>query len=451
MLQRVVAHCGSSWTLAAACMVCRKWRVKLERDRRGRKLWKWVLRFGSLPASGSLACAGLWLSLADKRRRPLGSALEDAAVDFLDTTRTDLGGGAAKDEAAGAKDAAGDPARKSGSVLVEGLNLHKAEAARNAAVKPFSELVDLGRGGPHAGAVAVDVARTPVRRLWRGAPVPPEAPAVAAASGAAVPLAWEEASPEELAPFRRVLEDVCLAICGARPDVGYCQGMDYVAAFCLRGAAFDPLSAHKLLNCLLDDLGLRGLFEPGLPLLKRKCLELRLLLDARCPELGARLAAQGVVLEMFAASWLQTLFVYVDALHHASIDRAWTVFLFERNWKVVHKVALAILATLEPHVLAACDRPDQTFTLLATLTSDKDGGDRDDGKGKTRRRDEALYESRDAARAVFADDTGTLLDKAMDIKVTMSMLNRIANNLSLPQPLRARTSQRHDTFGVIST
>ena len=50
-------------------------------------------------------------------------------------------------------------------------------------------------------------------------------------------------------------------------------------------------------------------------------------------------------------------------------------------------------------------------------------------------------------RAALGD--AGLPGRAMDIKVTTAMLNRIANNLSLPQPLRARDSQRHDTFGVI--
>jgi len=212
--------------------------------------------------------------------------------------------------------------------------------------------------------------------------------------------------------------------------------MDYVAARCLRGAAFDVGAAHRLMNCLLDDLGLRGLFEPGLPLLKRRCLELRLLVDARCPSLAQRLGEHGVVLEMFAASWLQTLFVYVDAFPPAALDRCWTLFLFERNWKIVHRLALATLAALEPHVLATCDRPDQSLTLLATLTK---GDPRDDAPTNA---------------LVFGDgDDGAVarrfLARAMDIKVTQTMLSRIANNASLPPPLRAKGSTRHDTFGVL--
>ena len=59
----------------------------------------------------------------------------------------------------------------------------------------------------------------------------------------------------------------------------------------------------------------------------------------------------------------------------------------------------------------------------------------------------AIYFTWQSVRAALGD--AGLPGRAMDIKVTTAMLNRIANNLSLPQPLRARDSQRHDTFGVI--
>ena len=102
-------------------------------------------------------------------------------------------------------------------------------------------LVEQGRAGRHAGAVDVDVARTPLRRLWRGAAPPDEWPPGFRED--APPPAWGDMTKAQLEPFRGVLRDVCLAIAGARPDVGYCQGMDYVAAYCLRGAAFDPYPA----------------------------------------------------------------------------------------------------------------------------------------------------------------------------------------------------------------
>ena len=94
-----------------------------------------------------------------------------------------------------------------------------------------------------------------------------------------------------------------------------------------------------------------------------------------------------------------------------------------------------------------------TFSLLAALTSDEaDEGYRKRTASDERRRlskpgEASLDESRAGVRAALGD--AGLPGRAMDIKVTTAMLNRIANNLSLPQPLRARDSQRHDTFGVI--
>ena len=145
--------------------------------------------------------------------------------------------------------------------MVEGLNLHKAGGARTAAVTPLSELAAAGDAGPHAQAVRLDVARTPLARLWRGAPVPRHVVLRGGHVVTRVPASWDLATPEDLAPFRAVVADLCAAMAGARPDVGYCQGMDYVAAMCLRGAAFDVALAHKLLNCLLDDLHLGHIID----------------------------------------------------------------------------------------------------------------------------------------------------------------------------------------------
>jgi len=136
----------------------------------------------------------------------------------------------------------------------------------------FEQLAARGATGPHGEAVDVDLARTPLLTLWRDAACP---------FGS-----WED---ERVAALRESVADLCRARVAARPLDGYCQGLDYVAAQCLAGCAFDAKRAHVLLRALLDDVGLAGVFAAGLPQLKRRCLELRLLLDARCPELAKRL------------------------------------------------------------------------------------------------------------------------------------------------------------------
>lgn len=361
VLQRVYVCVGSLVEVAKAARVCRAWRDRTDRNKSGRLVWKWIARFGIVPATGTESCAGLWLVLC----KDIHSHTLAGMVSF---------------------DADGN----------EGLD------------DPDS---------PWRKAIAVDAARTPLTRLWRGVKIPGDS------------TTFDAADAETLKPYREAIAKICGLVATQRPRLGYCQGLDYVVAYALRAAKLDPARARVLVNTLLDDLGFAGLFEPGLPGLKKRCLELSLLLDARCPDLASRLAGHSVHVELFAAAWIQTLFVYVDALPMAVLDRVWTLLLLERSWKIMHRLALAIFAALEPHVLASCHAPHETLIFLSQLTS----GDRAE-----RRRNKDAEHCVIPSDLLDDDDHGKkLLMSAMNIKVTNSMLARIGNNEALPKPLRA--------------
>ena len=118
---------------------------------------------------------------------------------------------------------------------------------------------------------------------------------------------------------RGTLASVLRAVAFRRPDVGYCQGMDYVAAIVLRAlreggdsAEDAPPRAFAMLACLLARDGmLRGLYTPGFPEVRRRSYALSTLLAATRPELSAHLEKIGACVEVAAfAPWLQTAFGY---------------------------------------------------------------------------------------------------------------------------------------------
>lgn len=220
------------------------------------------------------------------------------------------------------------------------------------------------------------------------------------------------------------LSELLHALAGRFPDVGYCQGMDYVAAHVLdtvkkssrddnasvvgteitaqptdpsasdtdtdseSAAPLSPIQpgsssaaaaaatrveverAFWILVALFEDYGLREMFAPGLHRLQVHCFELQQLFELASPALAAHFAAEKVVAEMFTVGWFQTLFLYLNVLPRASLDRVWDVFLYERSWKILLRVALAILQLSEPHVL---DRPiDEVMQFLNTFNGDSD-------------------------------------------------------------------------------
>ena len=216
---------------------------------------------------------------------------------------------------------------------------------------------------------------------------------------------------------RSTLANVLRAVAFRRPDVGYCQGMDYVAAIVLRGlreggdAEDDaPPRAFAMLACLLARDGmLRGLYTPGFPEVRRRSYALSTLLAATRPELSAHLEKIGACVEVAAfAPWLQTAFGYHagEAWPYELVARAWDVFLVERHWKVFARLALYVVI-----VLPDGGPLEEVMPLMQRLEHVKLGADAD------------------------ADASRFVLERALDLKVTRAMLDALGDEFeSLTAP-----------------
>ena len=216
---------------------------------------------------------------------------------------------------------------------------------------------------------------------------------------------------------RSTLASVLRAVAFRRPDVGYCQGMDYVAAIVLRALreggdseADAPPRAFAMLACLLARDGmLRGLYTPGFPEVRRRSYALSTLLAATRPELSAHLEKIGACVEVAAfAPWLQTAFGYHagEAWPYELVARAWDVFLVERHWKVFARLALYVVI-----VLPDGGPLEEVMPLMQRLEHVKLGADAD------------------------ADASRFVLERALDLKVTRAMLDALGDEFeSLTAP-----------------
>ena len=121
-------------------------------------------------------------------------------------------------------------------------------------------------------------------------------------------------------------------------DVGYCQGMNYIA-----GLLIHLLDSEEdifwLFNTLLNRYKLKEMLRPGLRKLKLRCFQLSRLLQNYLPEVYARLEDLGVSTEMYAAKWFVTLLSY--ELPFEQLAKVWDLF-FQSGWKVIFRVILAV-------------------------------------------------------------------------------------------------------------
>lgn len=235
------------------------------------------------------------------------------------------------------------------------------------------------------------------------------------------------------------LSEILHALSGRYPDVGYCQGMDYIAAHVLdnvkksseaRDAAraaqqhldsnasdtdtdseSAPLSpgrtsqsaatraevetAFWILVSLFESYGLRQMFSPGLHRLQVHCFQLQRLFELTLPALAEHFEREKVVAEMFTVGWFQTLFLYLNVLPRATLDRIWDIFLMENNWKIMLRAAVAILQLSEEHVVG---KPiDEVMQFLNTF-----GG---------------------KSEELLAPDA--LIERALSVKVTNNVLTKL--------------------------
>ncbi|KAF1780025.1 Rab-GTPase-TBC domain [Phytophthora cactorum] len=210
----------------------------------------------------------------------------------------------------------------------------------------------------------------------------------------------DEVSEEDLTTQ---LSEILHALAGRFPAVGYCQGMDYIAAHVLNkvkksGSAADTKaeaeSTFWLLVTLFERYELHDMFAPGLHTLHVHCFQTQRLLELTEPALAEHFASEKVPIEMFAVGWFQTLYLYLNVLPPDSLNRIWDVFLFEKNWKIMLRVALALLQLSEEYVM---EKPIDEIMQFFNTFADK--------------ADEILAEAPLTERALRRKVTNTVLTK----------------------------------------
>ncbi|CAE7820232.1 EVI5L, partial [Symbiodinium sp. KB8] len=114
---------------------------------------------------------------------------------------------------------------------------------------------------------------------------------------------------QEGAKGRAELQEVLQATVIAEPNVGYCQGMNFVAATLLihLGSASD---AFWMLLALLESYHYKFVFAPGVPLLPLRVFQFAGVVQRCLPRLWRHLREDGHSLEIFAHQCVLTLFSY---------------------------------------------------------------------------------------------------------------------------------------------
>jgi len=123
-------------------------------------------------------------------------------------------------------------------------------------------------------------------------------------------------------------------------EVGYCQGMNFIAAMFITYVSEEQ--AFWLLVAIMQDppCQMRGLFGEGMSEAHQVLFVAQKLITQFLPRLSRHLHAENVDITMFATQWLLTM--YTSSFPFDIVTRIWDCFLVE-GWKVTYRVMLALL------------------------------------------------------------------------------------------------------------
>lgn len=144
------------------------------------------------------------------------------------------------------------------------------------------------------------------------------------------------------------LERVLRAYSIYNPDVGYCQGMNFIAAFLL---IFLPeIEAFWIFSQLMDHYGASLLFMKKMSFLKMLKYQYSNLLRVHLPAVFRCLEENGIAPDLYAVQWFLTLFTY--SFDFNTVVRIWDM-IFARGLNSIVFIALAIVKILQPKILSS--------------------------------------------------------------------------------------------------
>ncbi|KAH7270785.1 rab-GTPase-TBC domain-containing protein [Fusarium redolens] len=163
-------------------------------------------------------------------------------------------------------------------------------------------------------------------------------------------------------PGVKKLNEVLLAYSRRNKDVGYCQGMNLIAAnlLLMMPSAED---AFWILTSIIENILPHGYYDHSLMASRADQQVLRQYVSAILPKLSAHLDSLSIELEALTFQWF--LSVFTDCLSAEALFRVWDVVLCTNDGSTfLFQVALALLKLNEGNLLQ-CNTPAGIYTYIS--------------------------------------------------------------------------------------
>jgi len=207
----------------------------------------------------------------------------------------------------------------------------------------------------------------------------------------ALALSGNKLSEEAKLYLQTKLRSILHALAETFPEIGYCQGMDYIVVHLLRVLCGDDTSfwqpgatekvfkvqqevvteddkgglmkkfideelpleeiVYRMTDTLFTVYNIRHMYMPMLRCLKRSCRIFERLLKKKLPVLADHFEHHDLKIGCFSLGWFQTMFLYLPSMPSATVSHMWDIWFVERSFKIFYRVGIAILSLSQPILL----------------------------------------------------------------------------------------------------
>ncbi|GFE55577.1 TBC domain containing protein, putative [Babesia ovis] len=160
---------------------------------------------------------------------------------------------------------------------------------------------------------------------------------------------------------QNVLFNVLRAYAIYNPDVGYCQGMAFIAGMLV--VYMDEEDAFYTMISVMDKHGIKRLFLPQMKQLERYCDVLEQYIRRKMKRLYRHMQKHDVDISIVASQWFLTLFTYNFSLDTAAL--LWDALLaMDNDWML--SIAIAIFKLMERTILQS--NQEEIHNMMKDLT-----------------------------------------------------------------------------------
>lgn len=146
---------------------------------------------------------------------------------------------------------------------------------------------------------------------------------------------------------KEMIKNILTAIAFVRPEIGYCQGMNFIAGALISYIDDEKISFYIFLS-FIDDIELNLLYLKNMPDYSIRSYQLNYYISKFFPKLTSHFQLHQINPDIFFSKWI--LAIFSSYLTFDVLCKVWDVFIIDK-WKAIFKFSMSFLMLMQDKLL----------------------------------------------------------------------------------------------------